>query len=666
MFSRLKEKLRSLIDRKRRTKPLVTRRHDFVVLGRIHGRRLPRLSQIKHLRQVLSPKEKRVFQWSILLLLVGIVWYGAVFAGAHRSEVAAVGGRYTEAVVGTPQRINPLFASLNDVDRDLSQLIYTGLMRYNEDQQLEPDLAERYELSEDKKTYTFYLRQGITWHTEDRDNPPQPLTARDVAFTFELIQNEETGSPLMLTFQGVDIQVIDDYTVAFTLQEPFAPFLSSLTVGILPAYAWEHIPPAQVRLAQLNLQPVGTGPFRFSKLVKNQSGAVSRIELERSERFYRKPAYIEEFVFEFFSDYDSEFGAIAALREGRVDGIHFVPAGLKEKVERKHIVVHTLQLPQYSALFFNQTGQPLFEEAEVRQALALALDKQRILRESLRGEGQVIEGPILPGFPGYTESVTATPYAVDEANTLLDKHFERVSASAYLDERRVALLAEFQGETTTSTEAATTTTAEVTTTPDADLLAQVEQQLNAELSAAQTFYRKRKDGSIVEIELVTAATPEYHTAAALIAGFWQELGIKTTVREVDPQAIQRDVLKGRKYDVLLYGLIIGSDPDQYPFWHSTQIAHPGLNLAQYVNRDVDALLQKIRETDDDAEVHALHRQLQEKLLADRPAIFLYTPVYRYVMNDMVQGFGQQRIFHPTDRLAGVTNWYVNTKGSWNF
>ncbi|PIT86958.1 MAG: hypothetical protein COU33_00285, partial [Candidatus Magasanikbacteria bacterium CG10_big_fil_rev_8_21_14_0_10_43_6] len=561
----------------------------------------------------------------------------------------------------------------NDVDVDLARLLYSGLMRFDGDQQLVPDLAISSSLSDDKKTYTFALRQDVTWHDGE------PFTARDVAFTFERIQDPVAASPLFLSFQTVKVTVIDEYTIQFTLEEPFQPFLSSLTVGILPEHIWGDIEPGRLRLTKVNLQPIGTGPFQFHKLAKDDTGFIFQYELKRFDGYYNQPPYIQNFIFQFFGVYDTDLGAIQALRQKKVDGLHFVPSHLRDKVQRKHVDIHTLQLPQYTALFFNQKKQPLLEDSKVRTALAYALDKERILRESLSGEGQVIYSPVLPGFPGYTEDIEKTPYSPDEANALLDDVWDRISAEEYRQERKeqieqelkdergvVDVIVEETPEEGSREDGSNTDSAPevMSSSTQEEINAASEVQLDAELYAAQTFYRKDDDGNIVSLRLVTADTAEYHQAADLIAGFWQDLGVQVVVSYVDAKDFSRQVLKDRNYDIVLYGIIVGSDPDQYPFWHSSQKEYPGLNLSLYVNRSVDELLVKARETDDQEELETLYSTFQDTILEDMPAIFLHTPIYRYATTDRVHGVTVERIFHPADRFSAVTDWYVKTKGDW--
>jgi ABC-type transport system substrate-binding protein len=221
------------------------------------------------------------------------------------------------------------------------------------------------------------------------------------------------------------------------------------------------------------------------------------------------------------------------------------------------------------------------------------------------------------------------------------------------------------------------TTTDNSTATSTDILSQAEADvailLGQELNPAQTFYRQGKadkktnaTGSFFTIKLVTADTAEYHQAAELISGFWQEVGIQTIVEFVSPKDMSREVLKGRNYDVLLYGAIVGSDPDQYPFWHSSQIEFPGLNLAHYTSRAVDRLLEQARSATNPAEQEDAYKKFQNILLSDRPAIFLYSPTYRYATSDRVLGITVDRIFQPADRFANVTQWYVKTTGRWQF
>lgn len=657
-LSHLRDRLK-----RREAKPLVTSDHDLKLLRRAHGRRLPTLSQLRHLPRLLSAREQVVFRASLGVLLVSLVWFGLGLADRYRVQVPAIGGKYVEAIVGTPELINPVFASINDVDLDITRLVYSGLLRVDKRQRIVPDIAASYTVSEDNRTYTFTMREDVVWHDGE------PLTADDVVYTIETIQNPAVGSPLQVSFTDVVVEATDTYTVQFTLTEPFPAFLSTLTVGILPEHLWIDVAAERMRLTGRNLQPVGSGPYQFDSLVKDDTGLISQYRLKRFEQYYRSVPYIEEFVFQFFAQYDGDLGAIQALRQQAVDGLHFVPNDLIEKATRNHIQLHTLQLPQYTALFFNQDRQRALEDLDTRQALAFALDKERILRETLRGEGQVIYSPILPGFPGYAPEIEKTPYSIEEANALLDEEWDRFSQDEYRELRRSELTTQIvDSRVSTSTEDGTDTASsedeEPQLTPEEQEL--IELTLAGEINEAQTFYRKNDNEEILVLRLVTTDTQEYRSAAERVAGFWQELGIRTELSYVDPRDLSREVLKGRKYDVLLYGVILGSDPDQYPFWHSSQIDFPGLNLARYVNRSADTLLEEAREATDEESAITAYESFQDLVLAEQPAIFLYMPTYTYATNEDILGVDVTRIFNPSDRFADVASWYIKTDGQWNF
>ncbi len=662
MFSDYIQRLRLRL-RERRSKkptPLIKNRHAYDVVRTARSKRMPGLRQLRHIGRILSLSERRLFFTAVGVLLIGLFWFSGLVLAEYRTVVPAVGGTYIEAIVGSPDTPNPLFATANDADKDIVYLIYSGLLRYDKQQQLVPDLATAYSVNEDKKVYTFSLRQDVVWHDG------MPLTAQDIAFTFEQIQNPQVNSPLLFGFQGVQVRVIDEYTIEFTLQEPFQPFLDSLTVGILPAHIWEQIPPEQMRLAKPNLHPIGTGPFQFKRLVKDDTGFIFQYELSRFADYYAAPAYIEKLVFQFYGDYESDLGAIQALRQKKVDGLHYVPSYLRDRATRKHVVMHTLQLPQYTALFFNQKRQTALSDKTLRQALAFAIDKDRIIRESLDGDAQVIDGPILPDFPGYTTEIAKIGYDLTQANTLLDTNWKKITAAEYREKRKTELLTALGITATSTTEGNSSSVAESSTTPSVEeQQASIEQQLDRELPNTQLFYRQDKNGQIIRLRLVTADTPEYQQAAQLVAGFWQDLGILTEISYVRPKDLSRDILRERSYDVLLYGVIIGSDPDQYPFWHSSQVAYPGLNLSQYINRSADDLLVKAREATDTAIIADVYRQFQQLILDDIPAIFLYTPIYRYATVEEIRGIDVSRIFQPADRFANITEWYIKTKGDWH-
>lgn len=638
--------------------------HDLKLLRNLSKRHLPEWRQVFYIKKILSPIEKIIFNISLLGLLVGAIWFGFLFVDKYRVEVPKISGFYIEGVVGSIQTINPVFAPINDADMDVTRLVYSGLMRYDKEQRLMPDLVANYQISEDKKVYTFELRKDVLWHDME------PFKASDVVFTFETIQDEKVGSPLYVGFRDIKVEAVGDYTVKFTLREPFRSFLSSLTIGILPEHLWHDVPLDQMKLAQRNFQPIGTGPFKFKRLIKNDAGYIYRCELERFAEYYRQSSFIKEFIFQFFTNYDGPDGAIYAVREQKIDGLGFVPVELIDKVKRKHINLLTLQMPQYTALFFNQSRNSALESKELRTALRFALDKDRILHNTVNGNGKVINNLVLPGFHGYDEKAYNYQYSVEEANKLLDKNWPRETVDEYSkklrekikNERIDALKLEKEAEIVSASSSTVTSTLEIILTPEQEK--EIDLLLESKINPAQLFYRRNKDGEMLEIELVTSDIGEYRLAAQSVVAYWAEIGVVANIRFVDPRDLSRRVLKTRDYDVLLYGIILGGDHDQYAFWHSSQIDYPGLNLSRFSKRDADSILEKIRNAVNDEELNNLYKELQNLINEDVPAIFLYTPTYTYVLSDKIKGFDVNKIGQPADRFSNIIEWYIGTKNVW--
>jgi len=512
--------------------------------------------------------------------------------------VPAVGGSYTEGLVGMPKLINPLYASLNDVDQDIASLVYSGLVKIDKHQQIIPDLAESWNVSDNQKEYTFVLHDNLKWHNGES------LTVEDVVFTIQAIKDQEFKSPLATNFANVELQVIDDKTIKFILPESYSVFLENLTVGILPAHLWLEVVPANALLADYNLRPIGSGPYKFKSLTKDKLGNIKTYSLERNKDHISAP-YIKQINFKFYPDFTS---MATALKNHNIDGASYLPKDLEGEVKtRKNLNYYNLSLPQYTAIFFNQKNNKILEDLKVRHALAYALDKYKIVNEALRGEGQVIHAPILTGFIGYNPNIAKYEY-------------DKIKAGALLDEA------------------------------------------GWKLKEPQDEFRKNKDIEL-KIILTTVNRSENFKVTQMIQKMWQEIGVKTEIKIVESGQIQSDVIRKRNFEVLLFGEIFGADPDPYPFWHSSQAGENGLNLANFVNKEADNVLEEARQISDPQQRHDKYIHFQNILNLQLPAVFLYTPKYVYPMSSSIQGVDTKVISIPADRFSNIEEWYVETKRS---
>lgn len=616
---------------------------------------LPSWDQIKYISKFFTPLERNIIRVALITMVVAALAWVGIFIKLHLTTIPKNGGEYIEAMIGQPKYINPIFSSTNDIDTDITSLVYSSLFQYS-NQKLTPDLATSYTVSDDKKIYTIKLREDVKW------SDGEPFTANDVVFTFDTIQNPEVGSPLISAYQGVQVEKIDDYTITFTLKDAFAPFLDSLTVGIIPEHVWIDTPANGMRIARNNLQPIGTGAWIFDKLIKDDIGNIQSYSLKRNDSYYRQIPYLKNLTFKFYSEYNQ---AVEALRGQNTDALSFVPKKFKDKVSGKNLNLYSLQLPQYTALFFNSNQQPALKDDDLRLALAEGINKNQIINEALSQDGQAIDSPLLPGNVGYYPDIKKIAYSADEANALLDKKWTRIEPEEYFQIRQSALTKDRQSEIDAYKKDASSTPEEVASNTQR-IAQEIETTIRAEMDSTQTFYRKNKSGNILTLTITTVDTPEYEQTAKLIAKMWNALGIQTSVTVVGSRQISKEATKDRSYQILLYGEIVGSDPDLYPFWHSSQTSYPGLNLAMYSNRDADKLLETARTSANDEERNKLYKQFQDILVKDLPAVFLYSPHYTFAINKKIKGVDANTIFSPAERYENIANWYTKTTWGWKW
>lgn len=588
-----------------------------LVLAARGGKKLPNWRQWRYVRKFYSPQETLATQVAWFFLLLGLVALGVNIYQTRVRFVPAQGGEYVEAVVGTPNYINPLFSQANSVDQDLSKLIFSGLVKFDNTGKIIPDLADNFTIDPGQTTYTFTLKPNLAWH----DN--EPLTAEDVIFTIQSIKDRSFKSPLYSTFRNVEAKLIDKQTISLILPEPFAPFLSLLTVGILPAHLWQEIEPSHALLAELNLKPVGSGPYQFASFAKDKKGNILEYRLKRFDRYYAPGPFITNLTLKLFPTPEE---ALSALKNGNVDGYGLLAGSIdKSLAQDGNLKNYRLSLPQYTAVFFNQGANPALAEGAVRQALGLAASRDQIIKAAFADNAEPITDPLLPG-------------SLSGADTLPTMLFDPARAEQILDNtawKRVPL------------ENASSTVANYQ-------------------RAKKIINNKKEETAVLSVKLTTIQKEENIQAAETIRSLWQAIGVKVDLEIVDVGQIQKNIIKPRAYEALLFGQILGNDPDPYPFWHSSQINDPGLNLALYANKDADKLLEAGRRTNDAALRAKDYLEFEKKLRADLPAIFLYSLKFSHLMPAAVKGVAHQFIAQPADRFNDINQWYIKTKKSIKF
>lgn len=557
----------------------------------------PSWHQWQKLPSVLNKKERYFVIGMITLIVLSL--FGWMVAYKLRTTVVApnFGGSFSEGIVGSPQYINPLLSQANDSDRDVAELIFSGLTKYDGNGNIVPDLAEKFNIGENGKVYEFFLRKDVKWHDG------KPFTADDVIFTIERIQNPDFRSPLRVNWIGVGVEKIDDYTIRLRLKNPYAPFLANTTTGIIAKHIWEEIPPVNFSLAQENLEPTGTGPYKLEKIKQDKDGFVSYIKLKAFGDYKsgRRP-FIEKISLFFYPD---EEEAIKAYNRGRIDHLALISVKNKSLLKGENRSdIKRLTLPRYFAVFFNQSKSKALSEKTVRLALNYATDKKQIIDEVLGGEAKPVDSPIPEDVWSHSENLKIYDFAQEHAKNILE-------ADGWKDEDNDGI--------------------------------------------------REKKGEKLEIELATTELKELQQVANILQDQWSKIGIKTNVKIMDIGEIQQKYIRPREYQALLFGEVLGLDPDPYSFWHSSQKKDPGLNLALYDNKKVDDILRDARQILE-AELRAKkYGDFQQLVIDDAPVAFLYNSYQIYLMSKKIKGFDTESIVLPSKRFTNITNWYIKTQ-----
>lgn len=593
--------------------------------------KIPTGEQIKHLDKTLTRKESLIIRILLAIVLLNIVYLGFRFYEKHIIVIPVAGGTYIEGVVGYPTTINPLYDINRDVDGDLSQLIYSSLYNYDASGQLVGDLASSTETS-DNKTFVVTLKDNVYWHSGET------LTADDVVFTFNLINNPDYRSPLRKNFSSVSIEKISNNQVKFTLTSAYAAFPNLLTFGIMPQSVWGNIAPDSASLTDLNLEPIGSGPYKFSSLLKSKQGELKEYRLVANENYYGNKPYIKNITFKFYPD---ETELIAALNDGSVQGIAYLPLDQKHALlAQNSLNFNSLNSSQEDLIFFNATANKSLADLNVRQALALAIDKNSIVKNVYSDFYKVIDGPLPVSSFAYSNDISKynfNPSAADEK--LNSSNWTKINLG--------------QNDLTTDSSEVKAIIAFASSTKENPI-------------GAWRFQKDKKGNvTLLTMNLSAVDGSDSMTVAQEVKVYWDSIGVRTVINAVDPTEIA-NLVSSRSFETLVYSEILGGDPDIFAFWHSSQTGDKGLNIAGYKNDKVDKLLEEARASSDKTLRISDYAQVQKIITSELPAIFLYEQNYIYVQSKKLKGFNGTAIVSPSDRFAGISNWYLKSRNKFSW
>lgn len=552
-------------------------------------------------------------RWQILLFVVALIVIGALVwtqQGEESTQVAeptpepSSGGTYTEGVVGSISRLNPLLAIYNPVDRDISQLLFSSLIHFDSKGLPQPELAESWGISRNGKIYNFSLRKDAVWHDGT------PVTSEDIAFTIDLLRSEEfpTWPDLKTFWEGAEVQVLDDHNLQFRLPEPFSPFLDYLNFGILPSHILSDLSPNEIVDADFNIYPIGSGPYQLNELL-TENGKITGVSLKRFPDYFGKKAYLEEFIFKY---YETDRQVWEAYLAGEVQGIgeitqEILPQALKDP----NLNLYTGRLPKLSIIFLNLENPevPFFKEIEIRRAMLTSLNRQGMINNFLNGQAVIANGPIFPKTWAYYDNLQSTQYDPQHATEVVKELGYTFPAEG--GDTRVK-----KGE-------------------------EEEEEIRLEFT-------------------LLYPDDEQHAALAQAAQEdWAKIGIDVTLEPVPYNELISEHLDTRLYEAALVDINLTRtpDPDPYPFWHQTQTTG-GQNYAMWNDRQASEYIEQARIISDPVERTRLYRNFQVRFVDQMPALPLFYPMYTYGVSSDVKGVRIGPLFEPADRLVTISDWYL--------
>ena len=563
--------------------------------------RLPSLEEFIYAIRNMRLWEKLVFFALVISFLVSFLTIIWKISNLYMTDVPAYGGTLTEGIIGTPRFINPVLAS-SDTDRDLVALTYSGLLRPDNRGRLINDLAEKYDISEDGLVYTFTLKPNLLWQDGE------PVIADDIIFTIEKIKDPSMKSPKRAGWEGVSAEKINDKTIRFTLKKSYAPFLENTTIGILPSHVWKNMSSDQIASSEMNMKPVGSGPYKISGIKRNSVGIISSYELNSNKNFVLGKPNIKKIIMKF---YPSEKDLLTAYQKGEVEAINAVTPQELEKIKTNNNV-KSLYLSRIFSLFFNQNNAKVLTKKEIRQALNLSVDRKKIIDDVLKGFGAELFYPLPAGTFGAMSKSETDAYSLDDAKELLDKNGWKMNTGEKVLEKKIG-----------------------------------------------------KELFKFSFSISTSDAPELKETAYLLKSMWEKIGAKVEVKIFETGDLSQNVIRPRKYDALLFGEIVGRDPDMFAFWHSSQRNDPGLNVALYTNIKADKLLEEARGAQDEAKRADKYKEFQEEVSKDIPAIFLFSPKFIYVIPKNLKGTDEmESVTVPSERFSMIHGWYKSTDKVW--
>ncbi len=544
------------------------------------------------------------FRWQLIIIFITGIIVGILLIAEQQTDTPVFepepvqGGIYSEALIGSMQRWNPVLDFYNPVDRDVDRLIFSGLLKFDDRGNPQADVAESWAYSFDGTVYNFTIRDNVYWHDGER------LTTDDILFTIELLREGVNVIPedIQNLWQEVEVIALSDKTVQFRLPEAYAAFPDYLTFGILPAHLLADLPFEEIIDSSFNMQPIGSGPYKFERLLV-EADQIIGVVLTANEDYYIKRPYIDQIVLRFYPD---GFSAFQAYQEGFVQGIGSVSNDiLPDVLKETDLALYTGRSPEMGIIFLNLNNPEVsfFQEPEIRKALLQGINRQLIIDRLLNGQGILANGVIMPNTWAHYDGLEPVEFDLDAAKIVL---------------REAGYVIPSEGGPV-----------------------------------------REKEGQKFEFELIYPDDELYQLIAEQIQSDWAKLEISVILQPLPYDELVNSRLQPRAYEAALVNLDLSRspDPDPYPFWDQSQ-ATGGQNYSQWDSRVASEYLEQARVSNDQAERARLYRNFQVIFHTDLPSLPLYFATYNYAVDKTVQGVRVGPVFDSSDRFVTIKDWFL--------
>ncbi len=578
-------------------------------LKKLWPKEWPSENKWKRFPEVLNKTDKLIF---VAIIMVATFCFGYICFSFYISQTSVSpvhGGVYREGFVGSYRWLvlNPIYSSRSDTERDIIEILYSGLMGYDKNGNIVPELATYTE--EDGRIFTVTLKDDLYWSDGEK------ITSEDIVFTIQTIQDPTFGSTLYQQWMGVQTEKISDTKVRFKLDSPSSIFLENLTLKIIPEHIWSNIPAKEFSFSIYNMEVVGSGPYKYNNTVNNNSGEIETIHLEKNPYYFKSAAYINNISLLFFPTKEE---LLSAKDNGLIDGFS---NGIN--YEEQNFTTYEFTLPRYFAVIFNTNDTAILNDVTVRKALNYATNKEELLNRIVGGKGEIVNSPFL------IDTDNPYPYHPEKARELLeeagfkDGHKNVEEEVIFLFEKDIRDQA--QGENVRALQRCFISLTEEYPQlyPNGEVTGFFGEETKQAVTRFQEIYREDildpwgfdsgtgivSTTTRAKLNELCSTTPSeiiplkinIHTVnqeimisvAKELQRQWSEFGIDVHVIEEDVHTLERDIIKTREYQSILFGTAFTSIINPLPLWHSSKIEDSGLNLSGYSSDDADKLIENI-------------------------------------------------------------------------